>query len=287
MRLDVIGAGPAYTDRPGAVGSSYLLSLDEAGRVDPDGRGEGDDATHLLLDLGHGAFANLAGAIEPSRLAGIAISHLHPDHFIDLVPLRHYLRYEFEPPRRLPVLAPGALTQRLDALLGEPGFTAASFDVETLGDRMVRQVGGFVVEARRVTHTEDSYAFRVSPAAFADYELLRANIRQGSGGATGYGAATGIVYSGDCGRAADLKPLIRPGDSLLTEVSFGLGPVQPGAQHLDAGDVAEIARETGVSRILLTHLLAGRDRAATAAEVTRLSGGIPAALVDPGDTFDV
>ncbi|HEY7827588.1 MAG TPA: hypothetical protein VIB99_05110, partial [Candidatus Limnocylindrales bacterium] len=62
----MIGAGPAYTDRPGAVGSSYLLSLDEAGRVDPDGRGEGDDATYLLLDLGHGAFANLAGAIEPS-----------------------------------------------------------------------------------------------------------------------------------------------------------------------------------------------------------------------------
>ena len=274
MRLDVLGAGPAYTDRPRAVGSSYLVSL-------------ADDPTHLLLDLGHGAFANLAGAIEPSGLTGIAISHLHSDHFIDLVPLRHYLRYEFNPPRRLPVLAPAALTQRLDALLGEPGFSAASLDVEALSDRMVRQVGSFVLEARRVTHTDDSYAFRVSPASFADYEVLQENIRHGTGGATGYGAATGLVYSGDCGRAADLKPIIRPGDTLLTEVSFGLGPVPAGAQHLDAADVAEIARDAGASRILLTHLLSGRDREATVAEVARLSGGIPTTVVDPGDSFDL
>jgi len=129
MRLDVVGAGPAYTDRPGATGAAYLLR--HAG-------------SSLLLDLGQGSFPRLAGLVDPADLDAVVISHLHPDHFIDLVPLRHYLRYEFEPPRRLPVLAPGALSQRLDALLGEPGFTAASFDVEALGDRMVRQIGGVV-----------------------------------------------------------------------------------------------------------------------------------------------
>ena len=58
MKLEVIGAGPAYTNRPGAVGSSYLVSL---------------GSTALLLDLGHGTYSNLAGTITPSSLAAVAI----------------------------------------------------------------------------------------------------------------------------------------------------------------------------------------------------------------------
>jgi ribonuclease BN (tRNA processing enzyme) len=249
MKLTVIGAGPAYTDRPGAVGASYLMTSDE---------------TSLLLDLGHGAFANLAGTLEPSTLSAIAISHLHPDHFIDLVPLRHYLRYEFHPPRRVTVLAPAALAERLDALLAQPGFSADSLDVIPLADGLVREIGTLRLEARKVIHTDDSYAFRVSV----------------TGG-------PGLVYSGDCGRAADLRPLIQPGDVLLSEVSFGLGPVPPGAFHLDANDVGALAADAGASRILLTHLLSGRDRATTEAATTRAAGGIGARLVDPGDRFDL
>jgi len=256
MKLTVIGAGPAYTDRAGAVGASYLLT---------------SGATSLLLDLGHGSFANLAGALEPSTLTAIAISHLHPDHFIDLVPLRHYLRYEFRPPRRVTVLAPGALAVRLDALLAQPGFTAESLDVAPLSDGLVREIGELRLEARKVTHTDDSYAFRVSPLASA-------------GGAE---QGPGLVYSGDCGRATDLRPLMRPGDLLLSEVSFGLGPVPAGVAHLDAGEVGALAAEAQAGRILLTHLLSGRDRTATEAATTRAAGGIEATLVDPGDRFDV
>jgi len=256
MKLKVLGAGPAYTDRAGAVGASYLLT-------------SGD--TSLLLDLGHGSFANLAGTLEPSTLTAIAISHLHPDHFIDLVPLRHYLRYEFHPPRRVAVLAPGALPARLDALLAQPGFTADALDVEALADGLVREIGRFRLEARKVTHTDDSYAFRVSPTQPQGRSSM----------------GPGLVYSGDCGRAADLRPLIQPGDVLLSEVSFGLGPVPQGAFHLDANDVGALAAEAGASRILLTHLLAGRDRAATETATSRAAGGIKATLVDPGDRFDL
>ncbi len=251
MKLTILGAGPAYTDRPGAVGASYLVT---------------DGATSVLLDLGQGAFANLAGTLEPSTLSAIAISHLHPDHFIDLVPLRHYLRYEFQPPRRLSVLAPAALAGRLDALLAQPGFSAEALDVTALQDGLTREIGVLLLEARRVTHTDDSYGFRLSPLA---------------------GAGPGLVYSGDCGRAADLRPLIRPGDTLLSEVSFGIGPVAAGAFHLDANDVGTLAAEAGAGRILLTHLLSGRDRAATETAVGRASGSSPTTLVDPGDRFDV
>ncbi len=146
MRLTVLGAGPAYTDRDDAAGACYLVTAAE---------------TRLLLDLGHGAFQRIFREADPTNVAAVVISHLHPDHFIDLVPLRHYLRYEFAPPRRMRVLGPSDLAARLDALHAEPGFAAEAFDMEALDDRD-HPVGSLTVRAARVAHTADSHAIRVA-----------------------------------------------------------------------------------------------------------------------------
>lgn len=249
LHLDVLGAGPAYTDRPDASGAAYLI------RQGP---------TSLLLDLGQGSFPRLAGALEPSSLDAVAISHLHPDHFIDLVALRHYLHWQFRPARRVRVLAPAGLAPRLDALHDEPGFTAAALDVEDVIPG-TRTVGSLTLEARRVTHTADSHAYRVAP---------------------GDGGGRGIVYSGDCGRAEDLDALVQPGDTLLAEVSFGPGPVPPGAWHLDGPAVGALAARAGVARVLLTHLQMGFEEAATIASVQASFDG-PVSFVTPGDRLDI
>ena len=247
--LDVLGAGPAYTDRPGATGASYLVRHED---------------TALVLDLGQGSFTRLAGRIEPSTVDAIVVSHLHPDHFIDLVALRHYLRWEFEPSRRVPVIGPAGLGDRLDALHADPGFSVAALDVEALREGTMR-IGAFAVQAGRVTHTKDSYGFRVGLAE-----------RDGPG----------LVYSGDCGRAEDLDPLVRPGDAILAEVSFGPGPVPDAATgiHLDGPAVGDLARRSGAGRVLLTHLQMGFDAAATVASVRGRFDG-PVELVEPGDLF--
>jgi ribonuclease BN (tRNA processing enzyme) len=250
MELLVVGSGAAYPDRPGIASSTYVVAL-------------GDE--RICLDLGQGGFAGLAGQVEPSTLRAVVVSHLHPDHFIDLVALRHYLRYEFEPPRRVWVLAPRGLGERLDGLLAEPGFTAAALDVEVRTEGSIR-IGPFALESRLVTHTDESYAVRVSNAAEP--------------------ASPGLVFSGDCGRADDLASLIRPGDTLLSEVAFGPGPVPVGDLHLDGPAVGELAAATGASRVLLTHLQMGRDPAATIAAVSARYAG-PVALVADGDTFTV
>ena len=246
MRLDVVGAGPAYSDRPGATGAAYLLRQGGAA---------------LLLDLGQGSFPQLAGLMDPADVAAVVVSHLHPDHFIDLVPLRHYLRWE-QPRRRVRVLGPADLAARLDALHDEPGFTAGALDVEALAEGR-QEIGPFAIETARVTHTDASYGFRVSV------------VGAGPG-------APGLVYTGDCGRAEDIDGLVQPGDTLLTEVSFGPGPVAPGAGHLDGPMVAALARRTGAGRVLLTHLQMGFDRDATVASVTAGYDGGPVTLVDPG-----
>lgn len=252
MRLLVLGAGPAYSDRRGSLGSAYLLR---------------DGPNALLLDLGQGAFPSLAATLDPATLGAVAISHLHPDHFIDLIALRHYLKWEPPGYRRVRVIAPAGLADRLDAVNGEPGFTASSLDVEEV-EPGPRPVAGFRLDAERVTHTESSVGYRVTAGTPDDPK------------------ATGLVYSGDCGRADDLAALIRPGDTLLTEVSFGPGPVKPDAMHLDGPMVGELAARTGVGRVLLTHLQMGFDRDATIASVRARFDG-PVDLVDPGFEADV
>ncbi|MCJ7712152.1 MAG: MBL fold metallo-hydrolase [Chloroflexi bacterium] len=247
MRLTVLGAGPAYTDRDGATGACYLVT-------------QGD--THLLLDLGQGSFTRIFRHLAPENLTAIVVSHLHPDHMVDLVPMRHYLRYEFEPPRRMRVLGPGALADRLDALHAEPGFTAEALDVERLGEG-ASSIGALSLETRLVAHTDESYGIRVA----------------GDEG-------PGLVYSGDCGRAEDLAPLVRPGDTLLAEVSFGAGPVPPGVLHLDGPAVGQLAASTGAGRVLLTHLLIGRDPSATVASV-RASFDGPVEMVWPGSRIEL
>jgi ribonuclease BN (tRNA processing enzyme) len=247
LELTVLGAGPAWSDRPGSSGAAYLI---RAG------------STSILLDLGQGSFPRLAGAIEPSSLDAVLISHLHPDHFIDLIPLRHYLAYQLVPPRRLRVVAPAGLVGRIDALHDQPGFTALSLDCEPYPAAPFA-IGELTVEARRIVHTGNSHAVRLETADGA-----------------------GLVYSGDCGRAEDLAPLIRPGDTLLVEVSFGAGPVPQGALHLDAPAIARLVHATRPGRVLLTHLQMGLDRTAPIRIVADAMDG-QVSLVEPGDHIDL
>jgi ribonuclease BN (tRNA processing enzyme) len=243
MDLTVIGAGPAFTDRAGATGAAYLVR---------------SGSTSLLLDLGQGSFPRLAGELDPSTLDAVVISHLHPDHFIDLVPLRHYLRYRFDPPRCVAVHGPAELLARIDALHGEPGFAAQVLTFHALTEGAV-PIGDLVLESRLVTHTDESYGFRVSPA---------------SGG-------PGLVYSGDCGRADDLGPLLRPGDALLAEASFGPEPAPPGSMHLDGPAVGALAASRGAGAVYVTHIGMGVDETATVASVAEQFGG-PVTLAQPG-----
>src|SRR5512141_401381 len=171
LRLDVVGAGPAFTDRLGATGAAYLV------RHGP---------TSILLDLGQGSFPRLAGLLDPGSLDAVVVSHLHPDHFIDLVALRHFLRWGLSHPRRVRVLGPAGLAARLDALHGEPGFSAAALDIEDLGASPL-VIGTLEMQATRVFHAGESRAVRVAAPG-----------------------RPGLVYSGDCGRADDLAGLIRP-----------------------------------------------------------------------------
>ena len=84
MRITVLGKSPSWQDADGAC-SGYLI---------------GDDGFHLLLECGNGVFSKLRRFIDYVDVGAVVISHLHADHFLDLVPYAYALTYA---PRQQPV----------------------------------------------------------------------------------------------------------------------------------------------------------------------------------------
>ncbi|MGH2407878.1 MAG: MBL fold metallo-hydrolase [Candidatus Limnocylindrales bacterium] len=243
LSLTVIGPGPAYTRRRSRTSSCYLVRSSD---------------TAVLLDMGQGSFAALGPVIDPRTLDAIFISHLHPDHHIDLVPMRHYLKYGCPRSAHVPLHAPGGIRARYDALNDEPGFLDALPGPPLVAGRM--DIGGLTVEAQRVTHTDSSYGFRVSLA--------------GDDG-------PGLVYSGDCGRGTDLLKLLRAGDTLLSEAAWGANPAIEEVEHLTAADAATAARDGGAARLILTHVL-DDSRPIAALHIARAIFAGPVELAAPG-----
>lgn len=250
MKLTVVGCTPAWTRRPGRASSCYLVE-------------QGDTA--IVLDMGQGTFSELWRYREPASLRAVFVSHLHGDHCVDLIPLRHWVR--FENGGRAPRLyAPPELRERFGCFQADPEFLS-DFEGEALAPGTLR-IGDLSVEVGRVTHTANSFGFRVAPAD-----------RDGDGD------GPGLVYSGDCAVADDLLPLIRSGDTLLSEASFGADPADAPI-HLTAVQAAGAATRGGASSLILTHIVDGHDEdAAQRAAQTEFDGPIDVAR--PGLTIDI
>jgi ribonuclease BN (tRNA processing enzyme) len=245
VKLTVVGSASAWTRRPGHASSCYLVE---------------HDGHAIVLDFGQGAFAELSRYRQPADVEAVLVSHLHPDHFVDLVPARHYLKYEATNPVGVEIHGPAELSDRLDGLFAQHDFLSG-IRVESLAPGL-RSVAGFNVEAARVTHIPDAFAFRVSPAV-----------------------GPGLVYSGDCGVADDLAPLIRPGDVVLCEAAYGAGP-QGDPIHLNSAAAAGVAARAGAARLVLTHLLDRSDHHAAINAAAPIFGP-EVTVAEPGLTVEV
>src|SRR5206468_3008028 len=84
MRLTVLGKSPSWQDADGAC-SGYLIE---------------EGQTAVLLDCGNGVFSKLRRYRDYGAIDAVVVSHLHADHFLDLVPYSYALTYA---PRRQPV----------------------------------------------------------------------------------------------------------------------------------------------------------------------------------------
>jgi ribonuclease BN (tRNA processing enzyme) len=252
VRLTVVGCSGSYPG-PESPASCYLLEADDAaGRT-----------WRVLLDLGSGALGALQRYVDPLAVDAVLLSHLHPDHCLDLCGfyvLRKYHPDGAQP--RIPVLGPAGTAERMARaydLDAEPGMTG-EFDFRTWDGPV--ELGPFRVEPTLVSHPVPAYGLRVTAA-----------------GRT-------LAYTGDTGPCPALDDLARDVDLLLAEASFRTGDANPPDLHLTGADGGAVARRSGARRLLLTHVPPWFDPAVALAEARTAYDG-PAGLARAGDVHEV
>ncbi|SOD72646.1 ribonuclease BN (tRNA processing enzyme) [Jatrophihabitans sp. GAS493] len=243
MKLTILGCSGTVPG-PDSPASGYLVE---------------HEGFRLLLDLGQGALGALQRFARPEQIDALLVSHLHPDHFIDMTGLATYLRWgPARLYRRLPVIGPVDTEARLSAACGDPGHPndlSEIFDFRTPTDG---ELGPFQLDFARMRHPIACDGVRIS-----------------AGGRS-------LVYSGDTGPTKALVTLARDADLLLCEAALEPGQVLP-ELHLTGREAGEHAAAAGVGRLIVTHVppWVSRTQAADEAQQT-FDGPVTAAQPDAG-----
>lgn len=255
LALTVLGASCAAPN-PNGANAGYLVV---------------GGGARLLLDCGSGVAGRLRAFGQVTDLDAILVSHLHPDHYLDLVTFRQVITY-FLPPRARPLpvfLPPGGLDllERLGrAVGGDPGWFAGAFDLAEYEPRGTLRFGALTVHLRPVQHYIPSHAMRLEAAGRV------------------------LVYSSDLAPCAAIVEHARGANLLLCEAAlFRPGddrpdPAQRG--HTAPEEAGAIARDAGVERLLLTHYALAPDQAARLDAVRARFAG-PVAWAEEGQTYPV
>ena len=229
-----VGVGTAY-GAPGEAQSCYLFAA--AGRS-------------VAVDMGSGTLNLLQRRIAPEALDAVVITHMHPDHCVDLMALRVYMVWGPGAGATLPVHGPPGLRDRLAAFSGSEGWdTAFAFHDLAPGGGAIDLGDGLVLRHREVPHLPPTNAVRVEHGGRA------------------------VCFSADCAPNDALVELARGCDVLLCECSFGAGDVPEGLPHMNARDAGSTAARAGAGRLLLVHGQPEFDRSAACAAAAEAFGG--------------
>ena len=249
MKLTIVGCSGTYPG-PDSACSSYL--------VEPDG-------FRLLVDAGNGSTGALQRSIGILDIDAVLISHLHGDHYLDLVTYTYARRYHPDgSPGSVPVYGPGDLEHHLTGAFGRPvhDLLHAVYEFHTVSDADHVSVGPFEIDLALVNHPVETYAMRLT-----------------AGGRS-------LTYSADTGVCDDLVKLAKSSDLFLCEASYLEGEDNPPDIHLTGREAAEHALRAEIDRMVLTHLVPWGDRDRTLAEATEVFA-CELLVADAGAVFDV
>jgi ribonuclease BN (tRNA processing enzyme) len=250
VRLTVIGCSGSFP-RPDSPASCYLVEA---------------DGFAMLLDAGNGAIGMLQRHHAFLDIDAVCISHLHPDHCLDLCV--YWIARTFAPhgkPPRIPVYGPAGIADHLAHAYGldpDPGMRG-TFDFQVLSPGTFN-VGPFRVTTAHMNHPVETFGFRVEHEGRI------------------------LTYSGDTAESAALVELARGADMFLCEASFLDQPDLPlAALHLTARQAVEHAIEADVGRLVLTHLLPWNDPARSLSEAKECGFRGDIELAQTGAVYDL
>jgi ribonuclease BN (tRNA processing enzyme) len=237
VRITVLGKSPAWQDAGGAC-SGYLV---EAGDC------------CLLLDCGNGVFAKLRAACDFTRVDAVVVSHLHADHFIDLVPYAYALAYAPQARGRRPSLyaPPGAREtfRRITGAWDAEELIEQAFDVHEYEAGVELALDGLRVRFHEVPHFIRTHAVQV---------------RDGD---------ASFTYGADCSPNEAIVAFARDTDLLLLEATLEEPEEQGTRGHLTPAEAGDHAHRAGARRLVLTHFSGDHDAARAVAEAQRTFGG--------------
>jgi ribonuclease BN (tRNA processing enzyme) len=238
MRLTVLGKSPAWQDAGGAC-SGYLIE---------------EDHSTVLLDCGSGVFSKLRLYRDYTAVDAVLISHLHADHFLDLVPFSYALTYAprqqptpvdrwpgTDHPARPKLYVPAGATElfrRIAGAWGNADLIENAFELEEFSADSVIEVGSLRFRFQDVPHFTPTFAVEISSL---------------NGGGR-------ITYSADCSPNEELVKFAKGTDLLIVEATLPR-PERTGIRgHLTPEEAADHACRAGVKRVLLTHVSDELDR---------------------------
>jgi ribonuclease BN (tRNA processing enzyme) len=196
------------------------------------------DGAVYLFDLGRGVLGRMVQAgLDPLGLRRLHLTHLHPDHCCDLVPLLFALSYAPRPPRTDPltVVAPVGLADLLGHLQAAWRWLKPPFPLE------IREIGAGA--------WEDGLAvLRAEPLAHGPTPNLWYRVEIGG---------RSVAYTGDTGPTEALLSLARRVDILVAECS--LPDTVESTTHMSPSRLGPVAEAVGCGTLVVTHLYPQND----------------------------
>lgn len=286
MRLTAVGTSGSFPG-PAAAASCYLVEVD----ID---RGNGSGTFRVVLDLGSGALGALQQHVSPARIDAVVLSHLHPDHCLDVTGL--YVHRVYDPEHfcsaagdadgaadgdaaderpLLPIYGPAGAKRRLEAAHHtEPGLSpqaqdaaptdlGQAFDFVDLTPGATLALGPLTLETFLVDHPVEAYALRLT----------------GPDGAV-------LTYSGDSDVCESLVDAARGSDAFLCEAAFQEDRDTVRGIHLTGLRAGRTARTAGTASLILTHIPPWTDADVVRAEAAGEYPG-PLMLAEPGAAWTI
>jgi ribonuclease BN (tRNA processing enzyme) len=265
VRVTVLGKSPSWQDAGGAC-SGYLVE---------------QDGTSLLVDCGNGVFGKLRQHLDYVALDAVVVSHLHADHFLDLVPYAYALTYA---PRQQPVpvdgwpgtddparprlIAPHGAAQTFRRIVGSWGaedLVDNAFLIEEYAPADELAVGALRMRFHEVPHFLPTCAIEVRSAA---------------------SGAARFTYGADSAPTDALVEFAQGTDLLMIEATLPR-PERGGVRgHLTPAEAGEHGRRAGAKRLVLTHFSDEMDEQWARDEAQRTFGG-PVSVAREGAVYEV
>ena len=188
------------------------------------------DKTKILLDIGNGITKKIIdNGVELTEIDYLLISHYHVDHVSDLF---YFLKANWMLNRKnkLLIIGPEGLKTFFDYLLMAYSYLGNKLDFV-----MLKEI------KPNISISHETFEISTIPVPHGDkslaYSIKVNNIK--------------IVYSGDTGYSKKLIGFSRGADILIHECSYT--DEKMGEGHVSPRELAEIAREAKVAKLIITH----------------------------------